>query len=83
MGYDDYGTYSKVHGMPHRAKIKRWEVIDKDGIVYLVEGHYAFNNGNDGLVFRRRLKLTDEHTSVVAAWGNGFWAFYKEINDVE
>ena len=80
--HDEYGE-ERVHGVPHKVKLKRWEVVDKDGNAHLVEAHYAFNNGEEGLVFRCRVKPSDEYTSVVAAWGHGFWAFCKEIRNVE
>jgi hypothetical protein len=86
MDHDYYRCdYSKdyTHGTVHHAKLKRWRVIDKDGTHHIVEGHYVFNNCDEGLVFRRRLKPSDEHTSVAASWGTGFWAFYKEIFDGE
>ncbi len=63
---------------PWKRPMKMWQVIDYAGDEHLIEAHFCFNNGDEGLVFRTYPRGEDR-TYVVAAFAKGGWQFYKEI----
>lgn len=73
-GKMDYGPFNK----PWRMKLRMWEVVDDRDKEHLIEAHYCFNNGAEGLVFRTYPKGQDK-TNIAAAFSQGGWKFYKEI----
>ena len=73
---DDYNRAFK----PWKQPLKRWRVEDTQGLVHEIEAHFAFNNGEQGLVFRA---YPHKHTktTVVAAFAHGAWRAFKESID--
>lgn len=62
-------------------KLRRWAVRAND-VVEEVNAHFCFDNGEDGLTFRRyHDDNPDNKTSVVAAYAKGYWQTYKEIDE--
>lgn len=64
--------------VPRPLELKTWYVLDNEDVEHIVVAHYCFNNGAEGLIFRRR-QYDDprERAEVVAAFAPGFWKFYK------
>lgn len=74
---------SRFHGTERRP-LKQWMVVDYEGEDHVVTAHYCFNNGEEGLLFRRHHDDNpDQRTYIVAAFAQGGWRFYKEVNDGE
>lgn len=71
-----YGPGNK----PWKMRMRKYEVVERDGAHHFLEAHYCFNNGDEGLVFRRYDKGEDKST-VVAVFAAGSWAHYKELTD--
>ena len=63
---------------PH-PKPRNYEVKDRDGGVHVVEAHFMFDNGPEGLVLRRYPTKDAEKTEIVfRAPANGY-VYVKEV----
>lgn len=61
--------------------LRKWEVADDKGNHHIIQVHFCFNNGDEGLVFRT-YPQGSERTEVTAAFAQGGWKFYKETTNV-
>lgn len=69
----------QFHGSERRP-LKQWHVVDYEGEDHYIVANYCFNNGEEGLIFRRHHDDDpDQRTHIVAAFAQGGWRFYKEI----
>lgn len=62
----------------HRLPERRWIVMDDAGHEYVIDAHFGFNNGAEGLVFRSYNK-DDDRTYVVAAFSQSGWKQMREL----
>jgi hypothetical protein len=69
----EYGPGNK----PWRMPLRHFIVVDAKGDAHPIDAHYVFNNGGEGLIFRRYPKGSDR-SDVTAAFAEGAWLYYKE-----
>lgn len=61
--------------------LRQWYVRDTNAVEHFIVAHYCFNNGEEGLLFRRHTNDDiNNRTEVVASFAQGFWQFYKDAN---
>jgi len=65
---------------PWLNPIRRWIVVSSDGCTHEIEAHVAFNNGSEGLVFRR-YPHKNHSSKIVAMFAIGGWSYMKEFED--
>jgi hypothetical protein len=76
MSYEDH---IDDDGNVKPLKKRTYEVHMKDGVtVHKIVAQYAFNNGPDGLTFRRG---KPPFTRVVANFAAGEFRFFKEVSN--
>ena len=68
------------HSGLRRRKMRKWEVVDGSNKKHVVEAHFMFNNGDEGIIFRY-YPPDASRTEVVAMFANGNWKFVKEITN--
>lgn len=64
-------------------QLRTWQVRTPEGWD-TIESHFCFDNNErgEGLVFRRYIDDNPENkTRVVAAYANGYWQAYKELEN--
>jgi len=68
-------------GKAEPAPLKRWVIQTVDSSsCHTIDAHFAFNNAEEGLIFRRyRDDNPESKTTVVAAFAHGYWQYFQEI----
>lgn len=64
-----------------QVPLRSWQVVDGEDAVHDIKAHYGFNNGEEGLIFRKYANEDAERTDVVAAFAAGHWKFFKETTN--